>query len=383
MNINRNRMRVAWLMMSCIATSWPWAAWAKVTGSISGTVRDSQGAVVVDAMVRVTNTETGVASDTRSDSAGFYSVSALPVGRYEISFQKPGFSQYRETGLVINVDTALLVDAVLQVGSVHEQVSVEATPVHVETSSAEMGEVISGKEMVDLPLNGRAYTDLLALQPGVVPMSVSEYGSISPANTLNNGLLSMSGGRDMSSGFMVNGANTVDGYGFGTFLVPNLDSIAEFKIVTNNGGAEYGNYSGGLVTVVTKSGTNAFHGDAFEFWRDQNLDARYYFSDTRGVYHQNQFGGTFGGPIRKNRLFFFGDYQGTRYKIADDVVALVPTDAERTGDFSGNPGALSGAVSSPYWASVLSARLGYPVSAGEPYYTTGCTSSAIVSFPTR
>lgn len=360
-----------------IATS----LFAQTTGSISGTVRDSQGLVVVDATVRVTNTETGVVSNTRSDTAGFFSVPALPVGHYEISFQKTGFSQYRKRGLVINVGSALLVDAVLQVGSVSEVVTVQAAAAQVDTRTVEMGEVIGSKEMVDLPLNGRAYTDLLALQPGVVPMSVSEYGSISPANSLNNGLLSISGGRDMSSGFMVNGANTVDGYGFGTFLVPNLDSISEFKIITSNGGAEYGNYSGGLVNVVTKSGTNAFHGDAFEFWRNAGLDARNYFADSRGVYHQNQFGGTFGGPILKNKLFFFVDYQGTRYKIADDLVAFVPTDAERAGDFSSITGALSGAVSSPYWAGVLSQRLGYPVAAGEPYYTAGCTSSANCVFP--
>src|SRR5882762_3021575 len=361
-------------------------AFAKVTGSISGTARDAQGAVITGATVQVRNLETSVVQTILSDSVGFYNFPALSVGHYEITFQKSGFSDYKKTALVINVDTSLQVDAEMHVGAAQQVISVEAAVAQVETRSAEMGEVISGKEMTDLPLNGRAYTDLLALQPGVVPIDAAMYGSLSPANSLSNGLLSMSGARDVNSGFMVNGANTVEGFGGGTFLVPNLDSIAEFRIITSNAGAEYGNYSGGLVNVVTKSGTNSFHGNAFEFVRNTSFDAKNYFSlpsEPVGVYHQNQFGATFGGPILRNKLFFFVDYQGTRQIIgASTGQILVPSAAERTGDFSDQADQFKGkTVNGGYWAGVLSGRLGYSVTQGEAYYTPGCTSSAVCVFP--
>lgn len=355
---------------------------AKVTGSISGTVRDAQGAVIPGAAVQARNTETGVTQSITTDSQGFYNFPALSIGHYDISVQKTGFKEYRQTNLLINVDSALGVDATLQVGEQRQQVTVTASAVQVDTRTAQMGQVIESKEMNNLPLNGRAYTDLLALQPGVVPISVQMYGALSPSNYLNNGLLSMSGSRDVQSGFMINGVNTVEGFGGGTPVVPNLDSIAEFRIITSNAGAEYGNYSGGLVNVVTKSGTNQFHGDGFEFVRNSALDGRNFFSPDRGEFKQNQFGGTLGGPILHNKLFFFVDYQGTRQTIGVDTgLILVPTATERQGDFSDRAGDLTGTVNGAYWANTLSNRLGYAVSAGEPYYTTGCTSSANCAFP--
>ena len=174
-------------------------------------------------------------------------------------------------------------------------------------------------------------------------------------------------------------------------IIPNLDSIAEFRILTNNFDAEYGEFSGGQINVVTKSGTNAFHGDVFEFLRNTDLDARNYFSPTRGAFDQNQFGGTFGGPIRKNKIFFFGDYQGTRLTQGVDTGQIpVPSMQDRTGNLSdlassfvttdANGNTVPTTVSGPYWASLLSQKLGYGVSAGEPYYTPGCTSATCV-FP--
>lgn len=365
--------------ISGLATTFLFAA---VTGSISGTVRDTQGSVISGVRVDALNADTGVIQTIQTDSVGFYNFPALAVGHYNVTFRKADFGEYQQTGLMINVDTALQVDATLKVGSQQQEVTVMATPVQVDTRTSQIGEVISSKEMTDLPLNGRSYTDLLALQPGVVPISVSQYGTLLPSNYLDNGLLSMGGARDVNSGFMVNGANTVEGFGSGTTLVPNLDSIAEFRIITSNAGAEYGNYAGGQVNVVTKSGTNTFHGDAFEFLRNTNLDARNYFSPDRGVFRQNQFGGVFGGPILRNKLFFFVDYQGTRQTIGVDTgQILVPSAAERTGDFSDNAIALTGSVNGAYFANILSTRLGYPVTSGEPYYTAGCASSANCVFP--
>ncbi len=376
------------MMLLGLATT---AVFAVVTGSISGTARDSQGAVLPGVAVQLRNTQTGVVQTIQTDSVGFYNFPAVPLGHYDVSFQKTDFGNYSQTDVVVNVDSALRVDATMKVGANQQQVTVQSSQVHVDTENAQMGEVIGAKEMTNLPLNGRAYTDLLALQPGVVPLNVSQYGSLRPANSLSNGDLSISGARDVNSGFMVNGANTVEGNGGGTTLIPTLDSIAEFRIITSNAGAEYGNYAGGLINVVTKTGTNQFHGDAFEFFRNTNLDATQYFNPSRGVFKQNQFGGTIGGPILRDKLFFFGDYQGTRQTVGVSTGLIsVPSAAERTGDFSGNT-RFTGAddpthfvpktVNGAFWASQLSSKLGYTVVAGENYYSPGCTSSADCVFP--
>src|SRR5439155_271311 len=379
------RARQSLLLVGLLLAFSPSLLMAVVTGSISGTVRDSSGAVIPDVSVEARNTNTGVAQTIQSDSVGFYNFPALAVGQYDVSFQKSGFVTYRQIGLVIDVDTALRVDAVLQVGLQKQEVTVIAAAAQVDTRTQQTGEVISGTEMEDLPLNGRAYTDLLALQPGVVPFNLSQYGTLSPSNSLNNGVLVMSGQRDVQNGFMVNGANTVEGDEGGTTIIPNLDSIAEFRIITSNAGAEYGNYSGGQINVVTKSGTNQFHGDAFEFVRNSDFDARYFYSPTRGVLHQNQFGATGGGPILRNKVFFFLDYQGTRVVTGVDTGnILVPSAADRTGDFSDQAVAIAAkgsAVNGPYFASQLSSKLGYPVTSGEPYFAPGCTTPAQCVFP--
>ncbi|MGC2389113.1 MAG: hypothetical protein WA621_06925, partial [Candidatus Acidiferrum sp.] len=188
-----------------------------------------------------------------------------------------------------------------------------------------------------------------------------------------------------------NGSDVQEDVNMGAAIVPNLDSIAEFRILTNNFDAEYGEFSGGQINVVTKSGSNVFHGDAFEFVRNTGLDARNYFSPTRGTFNQNQFGGTFGGPIRKDKIFFFADYQGTRSTQGVDTGQIpVPSTQDRLGNLSdlanafvttdANGTTVPTTVSGPYFASLLSQKLNYAVSAGEPYYTPGCTSSTCV-FP--
>src|SRR5439155_17443841 len=190
------RARQSLLLAGLLLAFSPSLLMGVVTGSISGTVRDSSGAVIPDVSVEARNTQTGVAQTIQTDSVGFYNFPALAVGQYDVSFEKSGFVAYRQTGLVINVDTALRVDAVLQVGLQKQEVTVVAAAAQVDTRTQQTGEVISGTEMEDLPLNGRAYTDLLALQPGVVPFNVSQYGTLSPSNSLNNGVLVMSGQRD-------------------------------------------------------------------------------------------------------------------------------------------------------------------------------------------
>jgi hypothetical protein len=371
--------------------------WGGVTGSISGTVMDSSGAVITGAAVVAVNTETNIRSSTQTNAEGFYSFPALPPGHYEVQIKASGFQQYRQTALVIDVNSALRVDATLQVGAETQEISVSATAAHVETNNTQMGEVIGTTKMTTLPLNGRSFTDLLALQPGVVPVSSGEYGGYnSPpgvSGSLDPGNLSISGQRESANGFMVNGGNDEAAIEMGAALIPNLDSIAEFRIVTNNGDAEYGNYAGGLINVITKSGTNQFHGDAFEFIRNPNLDSRNFYSADRADLHQNQFGGTFGGPIRHNKLFFFTDYQGTRLVAGVDTGDIpVPSAADRTGNLLDQASSfytvdpttnqiIPNTVNGTYWAQVLSQELGYPVAASEAYYTPGCTASTPCVFP--
>jgi hypothetical protein len=375
------------------------AAWAGVGGSISGTVTDSSGAVVAKANVTATNTDTGIRRTAVTDDKGFYSFPSLPIGHYDLEVESTVFRPYRRTGIVIDANSALTINAVLSLGERSEEVTVIENPLHVETTSTQMGEVISGAQLATLPLNGRSFTDLLALQAGVAPVTsitpetVQDVGAsvLSPSGDLNPGTISINGQREFANSFIVNGTDAEEDVNMGAAIIPNLDSIAEFRILTNNFDAEYGEFSGGQINVITKSGTNAFHGDAFEFLRNTDLDARNYFSPTRGEFDQNQFGGTLGGPIRKDKIFFFADYQGTRSTQGTDTGQIpVPSAQDRTGNLSdlassfvttdANGNTVPTTLSGPYFANLLSQKLGYTVTAGEPYYTPGCTSATCV-FP--
>lgn len=288
--------------------------WAGITGTISGVVTDTSGAVVSGAKVVATNTQTGIAATVTTDGKGFYVIPALAVGDYSLQINLAGFKTYQKTGLHIDANSAIRSDASLEVGTISEKIEVSTEAAHVETETTQMGEVIGSKSMTAVPLNGRAYTDLLALQPGVSPYTATDTQTAGISDRpvdggLNSGNQSVNGQREAANGFMVNGSNVEEGKNNGAAIIPNIDSIAEFRIITNNFDAEYGNYSGGQINVVTKSGTNNIHGNAFEFLRNTALDAKNYFaapgSDTP-VYRQNQFGGTLGGPIRKEKTFFRG-----------------------------------------------------------------------------
>jgi hypothetical protein len=365
------------------------AALASITGSVTGVVTDASGSVIQGAKVTATDTDTGISNSTTTNATGSYSFPNLPIGRYSIRVEAKGFSDFHETGIVLDVNTALRIDARLQVSSVAQNVEVTANTIQVDTISTQLGDVIGSKSMTSLPLNGRSYTDLLALQPGVVPESnessngVNSYSNAPPSGGLNDGTLSISGARGSSNGFMVNGGNVMEQMANGTAIIPNVDSIAEFRIITNNFDAEYGHYSGGLVNVVTKSGTNQLHGDVFDFVRNTAFDSTQYFSQSRGAYHQNQFGGTFGGPLVRDKLFFFGDYQGTRQSIGESTGLIpVPSAADRLGNLSDMSSQLTGSVTGPAFATFLSQKLGYQVNVGDLFYTPGCTSpSTTCVFP--
>ncbi|MBV9342153.1 MAG: TonB-dependent receptor [Acidobacteria bacterium] len=368
---------------------------AGVTASISGTVHDPSGAAIVGASVTATNTATGIKQTLTTNGQGFYSFQSLPLGTYTLDVQQRGFRAYRQTDITLDVNDALTVDATLQVGQTAEKIEVAAEALHVDTVNSQMGEVIEGKEMTDVPLVKRSYTDLLALQPGVAATPSQMTGAYAGpfisagfavplvSGDLNSGALSVNGMRESANGFILNGVLVQElGYS-GAGAIPNLDSIAEFRILTNNPDAEYGNYAGGQINVVTKSGTNQWHGNVFEFLRNTNLDAKNYFDVTgRGAYHQNQFGGTFGGPVIHDKTFFFADYQGNRViQAVPQTIAGAPSAATEAGNFSGIASSLTNTVNGSAWASQLSTQLGQTVTAGEPYYFAGCTLASQCVFP--
>ncbi|MGA2538521.1 MAG: carboxypeptidase-like regulatory domain-containing protein [Terracidiphilus sp.] len=366
-------------------------AYAATGGSISGTVVDPSGAVVTGAELSLVNTAQQTVYKAASDRQGSYSFPNLPVGRYDLTISAKGFTTQRKANLTVDTDSAIRVDVAVAVGTRAETVTVTSDAgagVEVDTIATHLGEVISSSQMTALPLNGRSYTDLLAIQPGVAPISTllpnsvimaGVTGSIDPSGDENPGNLSINGQRESSNGFMVNGIDVQEHMNGGTTIIPNLDSIEEFRVLTNNFDPEYGNYNGGAVTVVSKEGSNRFHGDAFEFLRNTALDAKGYFDLTKAAFRQNQFGGTAGGPIKHDKVFFFADYQGTR---TDQGVSTgditVPTQAQRNGAFSD----LTGCVSGPYLAGMLSQDLGSTVNAGDPYSTqsAGCTPGRAAVF---
>src|SRR3984957_15111633 len=333
---------VAVPILGLMLTSEP-GLWAGAGGSISGTVTDPNGLAVSAAAVTVISTATNIRQSARTDSGGIYSFPELAVGTYDIEVGASGFRAYRRIHLVVDANSALRVDVPLVLGDRSEKITVAASAIHVETVDTQLGEVISGTKITSVPLNGRSFTDLLALQPGVAPTttitgtSIQAAGAaiLAPSGNLNPGTISINGQREYANGFTVNDSDVVERFTMGAAIVPNLDSIAEFRVLTGNFDAQYGNYAGGRINVVTKSGTNAFHGSAFEFLRNTDFYARKFFSPERAVYQQNQAGAGFGGPIVKNKVFFYADYQATILTEGVDTGLIqVPSLLNRNGNFS-------------------------------------------------
>ncbi len=385
-----------WLLSSVLAFL-P-ASWAGAGGSISGSIKDISGAAVAGASITLVNTESGIQQSKTSDDHGLFAFPSLPVGSYVLQVTHSGFKPYRRTAIALDSGSALLLNVTLQVGERSDVVTVSDSTVHLETNTTQMGEVIDSKQITAVPLNGRSFTDILSLQAGVAPQTsitsntVQDVGAsvLAPSGDLNPGTISISGQREFANAFIVNGSDSEEDVNMGTAIIPNLDSIAEFRILTSNFDAEYGEFSGGQINVITKSGSNAFHGDAFEFLRNTDLDARNYFSPARSAFLQNQFGGTFGGPIRRRKVFFFTDYQGTRQREGIDTgLIAVPSMQERSGNLSDLASSFSTTqivndqivsvptvVSGPGWANMLSQDFNPQIIlAGEPYYFAGCTNS--------
>jgi hypothetical protein len=276
---------------------------AQSMSQISGTVQDASGSAIPGAQVTVTQTDTGLTRVAETDSSGVYSLPSLPLGPYRMEVKKEGFSSYVQSGIVLQVDTAPTIDPVLKVGAVSESVQVEAAAAMVETHSTGVGQVVNSQDVVELPLNGREVTQLITLAGA---SNIVQYGFgqapssgnlISSKNYPNEALVSVAGGMLNGTTYLLDGGTHNDPFNNLNLPLPFPDAVQEFKVETSSLPAEYGQHSAGAVNVVSKSGSNGFHGDAFEFVRNGDFNARDFFAPKSDNLKRNQFGGTLGGPI--------------------------------------------------------------------------------------
>jgi len=307
------------------------AAWAQ-TSQINGTIRDSSGAAIPGAAVKATQTATGVVRNATSGADGGYVLANLPIGPYLVEITKDGFTKYVQTGIVLQVDTNPTVDVALQLGAVSEQVTVEAGAAQVETRTTAIGSVVNNQQVAEMPLNGRDAHELMFLAGMASFPGAGSYNSIRNYPTV---VVSVAGGNADGITFLLDGTMWQDPHNNLSMPLPFPDALQEFKVETSAMPAQYGFHATATVNIVTKSGTNQFHGDAFEFLRNGDLNARDFFSTTRDTLKRNQFGGVIGGPIRKDKLFFFGGFQRTSLRSdGTQSTAFIPTPASLTGDFT-------------------------------------------------
>lgn len=302
------------------------------TGSIRGTVTDPSGAVVPRAWVEAIEQQTGFTRQTRADAHGNYSLVLLPVGHYRLEAVKPGFRKYVQNGIVLSVNQVAAIRVRLVLGSSQQTVEVKANVGLVQTATNDLGETVRGQQIVDLPLNGRNFTQLGLLLPGDAPLTPGLLAQGGPTRLGQS--YAVNGQRPESNEFLIDGVENYDTMNAGFVLEPPPDAIAEFRILTNTAPAEFGHNAGSTTNIVTKSGTNQFHGDAWNFLRNESLDSRNFFAQNVEPYKRNQFGGTFGGPIQRNKTFFFAYYEGLRNRQGETQAATVPSLLERQGDFS-------------------------------------------------
>jgi hypothetical protein len=325
----------AWLIASLLLGA-PQAA-AQATAAIVGTIRDSSGAGVPGASVSVSNVRTGYTLKRTTGTDGTYSIPLLPVGEYRLEVEASGFQRYVRVGIVLAVNDRATVDATLQIGELTESVTVSAAATLLETQSGTLKGLVEQQKIVNLPLNGRDMTQLVAIQAGVIKTADSSAGGEGIAFAVN-------GSRQNGVYYLLDGGYNTSTYRNWSGTFPNPDAVQEFSVQRSNFSAEYANATGAVVNVVTKSGTNDYHGSVFWFVRNAEFNARNFFAPRRDTLKRNQFGATLGGPVIRDKLFFFGAYQGTRLRSDPQLTRqFLPTAAMRTGDFS----AISGTIRDP------------------------------------
>lgn len=311
---------------------------AQVTGAtLSGTVKDESGSVVPNVAVVVKNVATGVVTKVTANGDGFYTAPNLRPGQYEITASTPGFSTLVQSGITLTVGAQQELNFTMKVGQLAQKVEVNAAPPTVELASSSVGGVINSKTVVELPLNGRDWVQLTTLEPAVhnIPTQAPASGASNRANRGIGTLLSISGTRPQQNNFRLDGISVEDYAGGGPGSVAGVamgvDAIQEFSVLTSNYSAEYGRTSGGVVNATTRSGTNGFHGTGYWFLRDEDFDAKGFFDPTLAPFHRNQFGGSVGGPIQKDKTFFFFNYEGLREDLGVTHVDKVPSQDARNG----------------------------------------------------
>jgi hypothetical protein len=310
-------------------------AQAVANAQIHGVVTDSTGASVAGAIVKATQTETSQTVSTESNSSGSYVLPNLPVGPYTLQVSAPNFSLYTQSGIILQVANNVQVNVSLQLGSLTQQVQVTADAAMVQTQDTTISEVVDQRRIIDLPLNGRQATDLILLSGGAT-VAPNAAGRVATSHDYpTSSPVSVSGGQENGNNYLLDGGDNNDSHSNINLPFPMPDALQEFSVQANGVPARYGLHPGAVVNAVTKSGTNSIHGDLFEFVRNGNFNARNFFAATQDSLRRNQYGGTVGGPIRKDKLFIFGGFQATRERTAPpQTISYVPTQAVLNGDFS-------------------------------------------------
>lgn len=343
------------------------------SGRIVGRVSDPSGAVLAHAKITLTNDATGITRNAESSDSGDYSFVEVTPGTYTVQFELSGFKKNVQKSVIVDLNQVVTLNSTLQIGGSQETVEVTSEAPQIDTTSTQLGAVINDRSVNELPLNTRDTYQFLQLQPGVQSQLGSSNGALF-AGADDAGSVSVNGGRTRANNFSVNGGDANDQFVNTPTIQPTPDAVEEFRVITNTFDAEYGRNSGSVVNVITKSGTNQFHGNVYEYFRNTVLDAKGYPAPSTPQLNQNQFGGTFGGPIKKDRTFFFLSYEGRRIRAGSVGDLLnVPTAAERNnGDFSGaggfgqiNPTTNAPyGITSPFVAQALDGRPGCDAALG-------------------
>lgn len=352
--ITWNYIPFVFSLVLAIATCATFSSAQSTGGRIRGTLTDPSGGAVIGAKVELVNEATNISRETETNSNGEYSFIEIPVGTYSIQVQQAGFKKYARKSVELHLNDVVNADIVLQVGTSEQVVEVTDEPPVVDTTSTQLGAVVNSRDATQLPLNQRDVYQLLQLQPGVQ----SQIGNDLFYGSDKAGVVTVNGGRGRSNNYSVNGGDGNDLFANLPAVQPSPDSIEEFRVITNSFDAEFGRNSGAVINVVTKSGTNNWHGSGFEFFRNKVLNAKGFYDPVKPDSIQNQFGGTFGGPIKKDKTFFFGSYEGRRIKKGKSSEPVpLPTLANQAGDFSDGIGsAFNGVLNSQQAADTLNAR---------------------------